>query len=682
MTKPSNNGMWPAPTINAAPSAALSPSRGTNDREQQLISSCESFSLYPSNLSRTLTLEHTLDLYHRTLSCQSRRLFNPSPQTKLLKFWETNEASDGFEEFQSRDFASLKNHCQERGRQDPTCRYVFIQSKNSRGRLELTQDDFAYLASYHQVMPSFLDLVFTCGSQEKPQDFHYTAFRHENYLVKEHQNSDQNFKMERLGRSGRQIQHCFSLHSVERSDSNPDWRWSIRQTVAYHSFDVETGKSFWIFIKGNDAMEKRIRRATLSTRDMDMKASSHRTLTGSFGASLTAHIQMIEWCGEQWRWYINEVETILREKAKNAVLADVDSLAGPSSVPASSRLGTLLIPKTPRTTMSNASPSSPVSPSKIWARLSGTSKTGRKPTVDGSYMLRPIHADNIVEEPEQIEEANDDEDDDDDANLEHMFSFEKLQDLHQTGEYMQEALMVLKQNHNIIHEIREHYTMLMQDEDLPTEIRDGSKLDISKFNQRALSIEKDLEVQQSRLETLNVLLEDRSNLFYTVQQYSSMQASKHFAMNAQASTDFTTNMTARMHIMTEKMHDIALKTNNQTVSMHVITVFTLVFLPGTFLAVSLLRLLLSTRTALITGQTFFSSGILRWYDSDDEMAGSKYSWETEHDRLVLFLEIVVPMMVLIIVAWLALYLRSKAKRSEEEEQQGLIDLEKGPEISH
>lgn len=358
-------------------------------------------------------------------------------------------------------------------------------------------------------MPSFLDLVFTCGRQERPQDFHYTAFRHENYLMKEDQRPIRSFKMGTLGRSGRQLQHCFTLHSVERSESNPEWRWSIRQTVAYHSFDVETGKSFWIFIKGNDAMEKRIRKATISTRDMDMNASSHQTLTGSFGASLTAHIQMMEWCGEQWRWYINEVEMLLRDKAKNTVLADVDNLAGPTSVPAPSRPGTL-IPKTPRTTISNVSPTSPISPSRIWARFSGTSKTEKRSTIDETNMLRPIHADNIVEEPEQIEGADDD--DDDNMNLEHIFSFEKLQGLHQTGEHMQEALMILKQNRNIIREIREHYTMLMQNEDLPTEIRDGCKLDILKFNQRAMSIEKDLEVQQSRLETLNTFLEDRSNL--------------------------------------------------------------------------------------------------------------------------------------------------------------------------
>jgi hypothetical protein len=39
---------------------------------------------------------------------------------------------------------------------------------------------------------------------------------------------------------------------------------------------------------------------------------------------------------------------------------------------------------------------------------------------------------------------------------------------------------------------------------------------------------------------------------------------------------------------TLKMHEIAVKTKQETLSMHVITVFTLIFLPGTFIAVSFL----------------------------------------------------------------------------------------------
>ncbi|KAI1212738.1 uncharacterized protein F4807DRAFT_414287 [Annulohypoxylon truncatum] len=623
--------------------------------KQQLLSSCEACFSYPCNLIRSLIFEHALESYRHKLHEESERLFNPFPRTKLLRFWETNSACSEFKEYTPIDFGSLKKHCQGNDSQDPACRYIFLQSKNARARLEFTQEDFNYILSYHQVMPPFLDLVFTCGRQEKLQDFHYTAFRHENYLHRGDPLLQDMSKITPLGRSGRQIQHCYNLHSAERSRDK--WGWSIRQTVVFHSFDVDTGRSVWIFVKGNDIIENRIKTATSSTRSTSMDVNSHRTLTGSFDASLIVHAHIMEWCGEQWRWYINEMEDRLRNKAKNAVLANVDHLAGPEMVPAPSRPGTLILPSSPRRTVSKSSPAS--SPTRLWnsfTKRSIGSKTEKTLPVVETDPSRPIHADIIVEEPQEIDYGGNEE------SIERMFSFEKLQDLHKTGEYMQEALMVLRQNRNIIKEIREHYSTLLESDDFPAEIKDGCRLGMPEFSQRALSIERDLEVQQSRLETLNVLLEDRSNLFYGVQQYASMQASKHFATNAQASTEFTTAMTARMHIMTEKMHEIALKTGHQTVSMHVITVFTLLFLPGTFLA------------------TFFSSGILRWYDEEDELANSTYSWATEHDRLLLYLEILVPMTVLIIVGWLILYLKSRDKDSEEEDElRTSLDLEKGPE---
>ena len=46
-----------------------------------------------------------------------------------------------------------------------------------------------------------------------------------------------------------------------------------------------------------------------------------------------------------------------------------------------------------------------------------------------------------------------------------------------------------------------------------------------------------------------------------------------------------------MEQWTVKMHAIAVKTERETVSMHVITIFTLVFLPGTFVAVRRAQLL-------------------------------------------------------------------------------------------
>ena len=57
------------------------------------------------------------------------------------------------------------------------------------------------------------------------------------------------------------------------------------------------------------------------------------------------------------------------------------------------------------------------------------------------------------------------------------------------------------------------------------------------------------------------------------------------AMKAQQSAE-------NMECMTRDMHIIAQKTKQETVSMRIITLVTLFFLPGTFISVSLLVLLI------------------------------------------------------------------------------------------
>lgn len=58
-----------------------------------------------------------------------------------------------------------------------------------------------------------------------------------------------------------------------------------------------------------------------------------------------------------------------------------------------------------------------------------------------------------------------------------------------------------------------------------------------------------------------------------------MEASKMLAERAQQSA-------AKTEVMTEKMHEIGLKTKQETVSMRIITLVTLFFLPGTFISVN------------------------------------------------------------------------------------------------
>jgi Mg2+ and Co2+ transporter CorA len=54
---------------------------------------------------------------------------------------------------------------------------------------------------------------------------------------------------------------------------------------------------------------------------------------------------------------------------------------------------------------------------------------------------------------------------------------------------------------------------------------------------------------------------------------------------AQQSTKNMEQMSKRMELITEDMHEIAQKTQRETVSMRIITLVTLFFLPATFIAV-------------------------------------------------------------------------------------------------
>lgn len=70
-------------------------------------------------------------------------------------------------------------------------------------------------------------------------------------------------------------------------------------------------------------------------------------------------------------------------------------------------------------------------------------------------------------------------------------------------------------------------------------------------------------------------------------------------MRAQQSTE-------NMEFMTKDMHIIAQKTKQETVSMRIITLVTLFFLPGTFISVSL-TILLNTQVGSLGFSPFLST---------------------------------------------------------------------------
>jgi len=137
-----------------------------------------------------------------------------------------------------------------------------------------------------------------------------------------------------------------------------------------------------------------------------------------------------------------------------------------------------------------------------------------------------------------------------------------------------------------------------------------------------------------------------------------------------------------MEDWTVKMHRIAEKTEQETVLMLVITVFTLVFLPATFVSVSgaahssLRNMPCSLLTHMRHGQTFFSSNIIDF----DNTSGSNHlgDWGIRRPALYLFLVLCLPLNFALFLGWLLYYCRMKGGKQNntghhtaESEERGL-----------
>lgn len=102
----------------------------------------------------------------------------------------------------------------------------------------------------------------------------------------------------------------------------------------------------------------------------------------------------------------------------------------------------------------------------------------------------------------------------------------------------------------------------------------------------------------------------------------------------------------RMEKVTDNMLEIARATARDSASMSVITFVTLVLLPGTFLGVRLVTSTLRSSTdSLTSNQTFFSTPIIGTPEENPQ------SWEINRGAFMLFIEICVPMTLLVMLIW-------------------------------
>jgi hypothetical protein len=413
-------------------------------------------------------------------------------------------------------------------------------------------------------MPTFLDFVFPFGQQVHAQDFHFSGLREDSRLgVK-----SKGVAVPELDRSGTELQFCYNLRSVEQTSGSPGLPWSIRQSAIYHSFDLKNGRAVWISVKGNKLIKNRILEASSSASLSDIDTPSK-----AFSASLATHLLLCDWSGENWRWYINDLENQLRDLTRNALATPVDKpptppatslqiftsplvLNRPFSPP--SRKSTMQSPTIART---KTDISSPTIPSRITTLIgyakapiesegyyhSNWTKAGDSPTLGlrGSVSTlynrvkgalsnnigqqnptTPVPALPLYDQARRGRQQAADQrgvgktppelpstvSEGGDERSDGDFTFGDLQQIVFVEEKAQEASLVLGHNVKVLEELRQHYQDATNHKEFPIEIKNDIQDDLARFDKYISGVKKDLHMMQSRTENLMRLLTDRKNL--------------------------------------------------------------------------------------------------------------------------------------------------------------------------
>ncbi|KAL8729853.1 MAG: hypothetical protein Q9181_004858 [Wetmoreana brouardii] len=329
-------------------------------------------------------------------------------------------------------------------------------------------------------------------------------------------------------------------------------------------------------IKGNDLMRDRVEQATHGCSPEGLL--SFATVDRAFAASLAMHLLICDWAAEQWRWYANSLEDQFQNTSRRTLTAPVTvpqtpvtaksefcmrprtetSKSSGSILARVSRIPTML---TEKLSMANGKPSSP------------TQHTYTDPDSGLSQPLPPHIIMNSAPDPIPESAPTKPQPSFEDSE-EQDFSFAKLQKIQHIQDKTHEAVLILKLNVSIISQLKQHYIKVTQTRIFPQDVTRLCQDNLEHFELRLTGVLDDLQMQILRLESLSRLLGDRKTLYHN--------------------TEINKLSTKNMISMTEDMNDIARKTKIETVSMKVITVVTLFFLPGTFISVCFLLLLVSS----------------------------------------------------------------------------------------
>lgn len=311
----------------------------------------------------------------------------------------------------------------------------------------------------------------------------------------------ENLEIPELRRSGQHLEIYYNLKAPERQQkiADPALRelsikpfrfsqdWSIRQCSIHHKLDLETQQMTWIVIKANRVVQNALENQ-LSSQDPKLQTS------GSLRRSCAVHRLITTWSGENWHWYISDMEKEMLQKTQRTLSIPLEPRS-PGTPPHEP-----IFDRSPTNTKSNRT--------RTWS-VQSVKQTIRRSTSWSMWRDGTASTLNFATSPRVQNEPLDN--DKTPADVMDDFSFIDLQNIQFLEDKANEALLVLKANANVLRELKQEYAFFV-DEDPPPTIAEGCQAETRTFLQHLVSSTQDIEMQQSRLDTLLKLLADRKSL--------------------------------------------------------------------------------------------------------------------------------------------------------------------------
>lgn len=334
-------------------------------------------------------------------------------------------------------------------------------------------------------MPSFVNLVLEFKRREEPHT--RTSFYSEVCLSRNRSRQP----LPSLNRSGFRVQHCFNLIGVEKDAAS---LWRVRQTAAYHSFDVVERRSIWVFLKGNDLIRERVVMET--ERHRRARPDYPDSVQGCFLANLRSHMLVFQWSLENWPHYIDHLERALARFTAVANYTNVTKATEDGRIKQGLvKSGTFnsIVSRQRTGTWSSSSPTLPASP--FSEKLSGFFKTRS----DSHMATAKAGAPAVNSDSKSVDEPPAG-----DINLDAEFSFDKLQSLHRQGSEIQKSINIMAQNRRVLGEISGHFHKLLGSANFTTSIDLGAyDEEISDFFGRVEALQQSFAGYEARLRLLH-----------------------------------------------------------------------------------------------------------------------------------------------------------------------------------